>query len=72
MLHLFLVGISQGITVTGYSKRRIEMIAFSLPFFIKGLKVLKLKSDQKDNKGPLDHPWQEAYEDLSLSTESER
>jgi hypothetical protein len=63
--HLFSVGISQGITVLGYSRRRIEMITFSLPFFIKGLKALKLKSDQRNN-GPLYRPWAEVDGDVPL------
>lgn len=43
--NLISVGIGQGLTLTGYSNHRIEMVAFSLPFFIKGLKALKFKSD---------------------------
>jgi hypothetical protein len=63
--YLFAVGISQGIMVSGYSKQRIEMIAFSLPFFIKGSKTLKFKSDQR-NSGPFCHPSSEGDADVPL------
>jgi hypothetical protein len=69
--HLFAVGISQGIMVSGYSKQKIEMIAFSLPFFIKGLKTLKFKSDRR-NSGPLYHPSPEGDTDVPLPQGWER
>jgi len=50
-LLLFEVWVGQGLNITGYSTQRIEMLALSLPFVIKGLKAAKFRSD--DKKKPL-------------------
>ena len=51
------MGVSQNLTPAARlaSTQRIEMIAFSLPFIIKGLKALKVKSD-RNSKGLLKQP----------------